>query len=97
MHRSAQTLNPTGSREEEIMHRSAPNITCLYSLQHMTAREGGDNTQYKASCSAHVHFVDISDSNLQPHALMACTVYVFKDTRPYRIVTKRHLKKKKKT
>ena len=74
---------------------SKSNITCLYGLQHMTAREGGDNTQYKASSNAHVHFDDIVNSNLQPHALMGCTVYVFKDTRPCRIVTKRYLKKNK--
>ena len=70
---------------DQIQHRIYVHNT--HSLRHMRVRGGGDNAQLKTSSNAHVRFEDINNSNLQPHAFMDYTVYVFKDTRPYRNVT----------
>ena len=75
---------------DEIQHRIYVHNTL--SLQHMRVRGGGDNIQLKASSNAHVRFDYINNSNLQCLAFVDYTVYLFKDTRPYRNVTNWHLK-----
>ena len=75
---------------DQIQHRTYEHNT--HCVQYMRVRGGGDNAQLKTSSNAHVHFEDIINSNLQPLTLMDYIVYVFKDTRPYRNITNRHLK-----